>query len=198
MKDNDLEIEREKYNKTLCLRNKSHLIVACHLPTYGIGYRGDLLYNIKKDLINFMNITKNNIVVMGRGTWDSLPRKPLKNRINIILSENNWYTLSDEVKNFNNTVVIKNFKLLFEYLKQTGGNKKIYYIGGEQIYKTVVENDLIESMLITEITDDSKTLENIDTFFNYSDFSEYKLNYRSEYYNDEQIKYSFTEYIRDI
>ena len=88
-KDSDLEIERIKYNKTKCLRDKSFLIVACHLPTYGIGYNGNLLFNIKKDLLNFMDITKNNIVVMGRGTWESLPKKPLKNRINIILSNNN-------------------------------------------------------------------------------------------------------------
>ena len=53
---------------------------------WGIGYNGDLLEHIPADLKNFRKLTENNIVVMGRKTWDSLPKKPLLNRSNIIIT----------------------------------------------------------------------------------------------------------------
>ena len=53
---------------------------------YGIGYNNKLLCNLAEDLKHFKNLTTNNIVVMGRKTWDSLPKKPLPNRTNIVIT----------------------------------------------------------------------------------------------------------------
>ena len=53
---------------------------------WGIGYNGNLLEHIPEDLKHFKTITTNHTVVMGSKTWDSLPKKPLLNRINIIIS----------------------------------------------------------------------------------------------------------------
>ena len=50
----------------------------------GIGLDGKIPWHNKKDLEFFRNITTCNYVLMGRKTWDSLPKKPLPNRINII------------------------------------------------------------------------------------------------------------------
>jgi dihydrofolate reductase len=200
MKDKDLKVEMDKYENKYCLRDKSSLLVACHLPTYGIGYKGDLLYHIKDDLRYFMRITKNNIVVMGRGTWESLPKKPLKNRLNIIISNNNYDILDKEINDnkYENTVVIKNFKLLLEYLKKNSSDMKIYYIGGESIYKYVVDNDLIDNMLITEIKSKDNLKPNIDTYFDYSNYNEYKLIEKSDIYIERYYEYVFTQYKRII
>lgn len=54
--------------------------------SWGIGYNGHLLEYIPEDLKHFKKITTNHTVVMGSKTWDSLPKKPLLNRINIIIS----------------------------------------------------------------------------------------------------------------
>lgn len=43
---------------------------------WGIGRNGDLLVNIPEDKKFFKYITNNSIVIMGRKTWDSLPKKP--------------------------------------------------------------------------------------------------------------------------
>ena len=59
---------------------------------YGIGYNNELLCSIKEDLERFKKLTTNNVVVMGRKTWDSLPKKPLPNRTNVVVTNN--------VKNF--------------------------------------------------------------------------------------------------
>ena len=196
-KIDDLIVEREKYYSK-SLMEKSSLIVACHLPTYGIGNNGDLLFNIKEDLKHFMNITKGNIVVMGRGTWDSLPRKPLKNRINIIISENSKDKLETEiiVNKYIDTLVVNNFKILLKYLKENSDEKEIFYIGGESIYKTVVEHDLIKKMYITEIQTSDNNLQ-VDTFFDYSKYPEYIKKYNGDTNKHGDISYNFTIYERN-
>lgn len=58
------------------------LIIACD-PKGGIGYNGKLPWSkIEGDLPRFKELTTGKIVLMGRNTWDSLPKKPLLNRIN--------------------------------------------------------------------------------------------------------------------
>jgi dihydrofolate reductase len=62
------------------------LIVAC-TPSGGIGYKNRLPWNnIQGDLKRFKELTSNNTVIMGRNTWESLPKRPLPNRINIVVS----------------------------------------------------------------------------------------------------------------
>lgn len=62
------------------------LIVACD-PKGGIGYNNKLPWtNIQGDLPRFKELTTGKVVVMGRNTWDSLPKKPLPNRINVVVT----------------------------------------------------------------------------------------------------------------
>jgi len=62
------------------------LIVACD-PNGGIGYQNRLPWtNIQGDLPRFKRLTTGKIVVMGRNTWDSLPKKPLPYRINVVVT----------------------------------------------------------------------------------------------------------------
>ena len=53
----------------------------------GIGYKNKLPWpSLKKDMEKFKSLTSNNICIMGSKTWNSLPKKPLPNRINVVLS----------------------------------------------------------------------------------------------------------------
>ena len=52
----------------------------------GIGKNGKLPWHVSEDLQNFKKIILNTHIVMGRKTWDSLPKKPLPKRNNIVLS----------------------------------------------------------------------------------------------------------------
>jgi dihydrofolate reductase len=61
-------------------------IIACD-PNGGIGYQNKLPWDkIQGDLPRFKKLTLSKVVVMGRNTWESLPVKPLSNRLNIVLS----------------------------------------------------------------------------------------------------------------
>jgi dihydrofolate reductase len=76
------------------------LIIACD-PKGGIGYNGKLPWSkIEGDLPRFKELTTGKTVVMGRNTWDSLPKKPLPNRVNYVFSRNaldGAITLSDPI-----------------------------------------------------------------------------------------------------
>lgn len=62
------------------------LVVACD-PRGGIGYKNKLPWKkLQGDLPRFKALTDNQIVVMGRNTWESLPTKPLPNRTNVIVT----------------------------------------------------------------------------------------------------------------
>jgi dihydrofolate reductase len=62
------------------------LIVACD-PKGGIGYNNKLPWSkIEGDLPRFKELTQGQNIVMGRNTWESLPKKPLPNRTNYVLS----------------------------------------------------------------------------------------------------------------
>jgi dihydrofolate reductase len=62
------------------------LIIACD-PDGGIGYQNRLPWDkIQGDLPRFKRLTDKFPVIMGRNTWDSLPTKPLPNRINIVVT----------------------------------------------------------------------------------------------------------------
>ena len=62
------------------------LILACD-PNGGIGYQNKLPWtNIRGDLPRFKRLTEGHPVIMGRNTWDSLPKKPLPKRINIVVT----------------------------------------------------------------------------------------------------------------
>ena len=100
-------------------------IVAVDL-NWGIGYNGDLLYRIKEDMKRFKMRTMNNVVVMGRKTFESLPNgKPLKNRMNIILSR------QDVHYDYDNVIVMHSVEEVLDYCK----DKETYCIGRTMIYK---------------------------------------------------------------
>jgi dihydrofolate reductase len=51
-----------------------------------IGREGALPWRLKSDMVRFKEITLGKPVIMGRKTWDSLPKKPLPGRMNLVLS----------------------------------------------------------------------------------------------------------------
>ena len=63
---------------------------------WGIGFNNKLLERIPEDLKHFKSLTTDNIIIMGRNTWDSLPTKPLSNRITIVVTSTPEKTINTE------------------------------------------------------------------------------------------------------
>ncbi len=130
------------------------LIVALD-PHFGIGKNNDLLWHLPDDMKFFKATTLGHVVVMGRKNWDSIPERfrPLSGRHNVVLSRNQTYILEDaEV-----------FHSLEECLStySTEKNRKIFIIGGGEIYREVLESGTVNEMFITHVEKDYSA----DTFF---------------------------------
>jgi len=115
----------------------------------GIGKNNSLPWHISEDLQNFKKITLNNPIVMGRKTWDSLPRKPLPNRRNIVLSS----------KNISEAECYSSINSCIQSL-EADDVSDIFVIGGEMIY-----NSFFSHANILHITFINKSIDGIDTFF---------------------------------
>ena len=117
------------------------LIVAVD-KEWNIGNKGDLLFYIPDDLKFFRSKTIEKIVVMGRKTLESFPNsKPLKNRVNIVLSRNK--NLEVEGATF-----VSNIAELKVVLSQYNSDD-VYVIGGESIYTALLP--LCDTAIITHI-----------------------------------------------
>ena len=117
----------------------------------GIGYKNKLPWNIPSELQYFKKKTTNgynNVVVMGRTTWDSLPNKPLKNRQNIILSKS---LNNNELKKYENTYCISDFKLLDHEINNLISDHKIWLIGGKSIFDYYIKDPKLDKIYVTYI-----------------------------------------------
>lgn len=88
-----------------------------------IGRDNDIPSEFAKDFSYFKEVTLNSTVVMGRKTWESLPRKPLPNRVNVILTRQEGYKVPE------NVVVITSLDELNVI------TEKLFFIGGKDIYE---------------------------------------------------------------
>ena len=80
--------------------------------------------------------TKNHIIVMGRKTFESLPNGPLKNRINVVITNQ-----TELYENSNETLIYTNFENSFALLEtfQKETQKEVFIIGGNTIYQQYFE-----------------------------------------------------------
>lgn len=125
---------------------------------WGIGYDGELLERIPEDMKYFKELTENNIVIMGRKTWDSLPNGALPNRTNVVISSKyyNWTIFSGKGKP---PLVCSDMEYVKEYLPKTY-EKDIFIIGGGSIYEQLLP--YCDTVYLTHIGKDHK---NVDTYF---------------------------------
>lgn len=150
---------------------------------WGIGFNGDLLEHIPADLKYFKQLTSGHTVVMGTNTWNSLPKKPLANRSNIIISS------AQRVIMCQNTLRL-HMEDIIEYFKYT--KDEVFIIGGGSIYKQLLP--YCEKVYVTKI---NKSHENIDTYFpNLDELDEWTLGESSEVYEYNDFTYQFCQYNR--
>lgn len=172
-------------------------LIVCIDKNNGIGKENTIPWKLKQDLAYFKNKTsecldenKKNVVIMGKKTYDSIPNqyKPLKNRINIILTTNqelNKQENNKELYYFNNIITI----LL--YLEQNKKNiNKVWVIGGSKIYKIFLDLQIIKNIYLSHIKNiDYKC----DTFFPIEYLKKFNIEYNNVIYDKDEnnLNYDF-------
>jgi dihydrofolate reductase len=112
------------------------LIVAVNKESI-IGVNNKIPWHIPEDLIRFKKMTENNIIVMGRKTYESLPEtnRPLKNRLNIVLTATpEKYQMMHPAN-----LIFTTMKEVFAIIKAHDKNKKVFIIGGSEIYDLFID-----------------------------------------------------------
>lgn len=129
-----------------------NLIVAVSRE-FAIGKNNDLLFNLPSDLKYFKEKTMGKVVVMGERTYHSLPHRPLKNRVNIVLS-NDMSFCDDGV------IIARSLDDLLERLKKYNSDD-IFVIGGGSVY-----NLLMPYCKYAFVTEVGKSVADADTYIN--------------------------------
>lgn len=115
-----------------------------------IGLNGDQPAYIRGDLKRFKQLTTGHAIVMGRKTFEALPKGALPNRRNIVMTrEPNLQLLGCEMAH-----------TVDEVIEICKNEEKLFVIGGGQIYKSFMPK--ADRLLITRI---HKSFSNADTWF---------------------------------
>ncbi len=158
-------------------------IIVAIAENYAIGKQGDLLCHMPEDLKHFKKITSGHTVMMGERTYLSLPKHPLPNRRNIVLTDVQGKTFEGAEMAYS----------LDEMQALVRPDEEAFVIGGGMVYRQMMPR--ADKLYITHI---HHSWEDADTFFPEIKDTEWVLKSAERHSADEHnpYDYTFAEYIR--
>ncbi len=170
---------------------KFYVIVASD-ENRGIGIEGKLPWRLPSDLKEFKKITtttknphKQNALIMGRKTWESIPKKfrPLPGRFNIVLTRNADYMVEEGIE------LVDSFEEAL-HLADDPLIEKAFVIGGAHVFERALIDPDCGGIYLTEILSTFRC----DTFLSAIDSHKFKRVKEGEILEENDIKYRFVEY----
>ena len=155
-------------------------IIAAVAKNRAIGFENKLIYWLPNDLKRFKALTTGHTIIMGRNTFESLPKGALPNRRNVVLSTT--------VKELPGCDV---FPTLDAALQSCQPDEDIYIIGGAHVYEQAISK--ADRLCLTEVDD---TPAQADAFF--PDYSDWQAVNKEAHPKDErhEYEYAFVDYER--
>lgn len=155
-------------------------MIAAVARNRAIGFENKLIYWLPNDLKRFKQLTTGHTILMGRRTFESLPKGALPNRRNCVLT-----TSATEFPG------CECFTSWDEFLATCRPDEEIFIIGGASLYSGLLEK--ADRLYLTEIDD---TPAQADTFF--PDYSNWHEVSRETHETDERHshRYAFVDYRR--
>ena len=120
-------------------------IIAAKGANNVIGVRSGMPWKLKSDMKYFKDMTRYHPVIMGRATWESLPKRPLQDRENIVLSHEGDFR-APGARVF---TCIDLAQKMAESIAVNKGLKYVFFIGGAEIYSQAISR--VNVMFITEV-----------------------------------------------
>ncbi len=154
-------------------------MIAAVARNRAIGYQNKLIYWLPNDLKRFRQLTTGHTILMGRRTFESLPKGALPNRRNCVLTRSRKDIPGCEC-----------FGTWEEFVASCRDDENIYIIGGASLYRSLL--DKADRLCLTEVDD---TPSEADTFF--PDYSQgWTEERREEHPADERHAhaYAFVDY----
>lgn len=158
-------------------------IICALAENNAIGYNNELLYHLRADLQRFKALTTGHTIVMGRRTFESLPKGALPHRRNIVLSRNAHAQYPGA----------ETFTSLDAALKACSADEEVFIIGGESVYAEVLP--MADRLCLTHI---EGTPEQADAFFPTFDVTQWEITCDEHHDADEKnaVPFRFVDYKR--
>ncbi|KAI9063108.1 dihydrofolate reductase [Trametes sanguinea] len=148
-------------------------IIVAATKNNGIGRNSQLPWRLSKEMAYFKQVTTNapegtmNAVVMGRATWESIPKKfrPLPNRTNVVISRNKQYEFAPVYLHTSIESAAERLSKL-EFLEKP--LHRSFIIGGAHVYNATLalptsSDTFVDRILLTRVL--SPAFEDCDVFF---------------------------------
>lgn len=114
-------------------------IIVAVSEDWGIGKDNKLLWHISEDLKRFKMLTTGNAIIMGKKTWESLPRRPLPGRRNIVITDDPLEQIAGAVTAYS----------IDDAVSKCGRDDEIFVIGGGSVYRQFMP--LADRLYVTHI-----------------------------------------------
>lgn len=156
-------------------------IIAAVAKNRAIGNKQKLIYWLPNDLKRFKALTTGHTIIMGRRTFESLPKGALPNRRNIVLTRGGGSFAGCDA-----------YQSLEEALAHCAADEDVYVIGGASVYGQALA--VADRLCLTEVDD---VPAEADTFF--PDYSEWREEWRENHSADERHAhaYAFVDYVKE-
>jgi dihydrofolate reductase len=159
-------------------------IIVAVSDDWGIGKDNELLWHIPEDLKRFKRLTMGKCVIMGKKTWESLPRKPLSGRKNIVLTDVPHECIDYSVTAYS----------VEDALSKCGSDEEIFVIGGGSVYRQFMQ--IADRLYITHVHRKAPA----DVWFPKIDRKKWKILEKEECISedDNRLPYSYVIYDRKV
>lgn len=104
--------------------------IVCAAKDFAIGKNNGLLFDIPADMKHFKEATTGNICVFGYNTYMSLPKRPLKNRVNVVL-----WSGATSLDCLPGAIAFSDFGALLSFIKIMAKEYDVYICGGASVYE---------------------------------------------------------------
>ena len=157
-------------------------IIVAVSDDWGIGKDNGLLWNLPEDLKRFKRLTTGNTVIMGKKTWESLPRRPLPGRTNIVLTDDPNEIIEGSVTAYS----------IEDALSKSKKGEEIFVIGGGSVYRQFMP--IADRLFITHVHKKTPA----DVYFPEIDLNIWEVVEKEEFKTtgDNNIHYTYVIYER--
>jgi dihydrofolate reductase len=137
IEENEARIRKEQIEilrKTMTAKRTKMTAILAHSSNMVIGNKGEIPWKCPDDMRQFKLATLNNVVIMGHATWKSFDNKRLANRINVVMSRSKGKVEGTPDK------IVGSITELADYIETLDlDQKKLYVIGGAEIYSLLID-----------------------------------------------------------